>query len=644
MSSSSKRKIPKRKKRKKKDLGSFYFRLTQIAMACILAGACFLFYQTGYIQTVISLYKEADALMEHSSIEDFRRDQSGEVYDNDGNLIALLRNERNIVYLTSDEIPQTVKDAFVSIEDKRFYKHHGFDPFAILRAAQSLVRKNSITQGGSTITQQLARNIYLTHTIKWERKVEEIFVAMALDRKYSKEEILEFYINNIYFSNGYYGIQAASRGYFSKDVDELSLSETAFLCAIPNGPGSYDPLVHMDHTLERRDLILKNMYKDGVITKEAYDQAVSETITLNRFRTSFTRTWAHTYIYECATRALMEATGQDYDTCRKQLYTGGYRVYTSIDMKAQALLQSTIDQQLSGYNTLNSNGTYALQSSAVCIDNETGLVTAIVGGRSQEEISVDYNRAFMSFRQPGSTIKPLIVYTPALERGYTASSTLMDSKEEDGPDNATNRYAGAISLRTAVEQSVNTTAHKLLRELTPQTGLSYLLDMNFSAIKETDYTLAAALGGLTTGVSSLEMTSGYAALANNGIYRLPDCVTMITDMDGNIITMPDRQEHQVYEQEAAHEMTDILEGVLIRGTARGKTIPDMPCAGKTGTTNDYMDGWFAGYSAYYTTGVWIGFDTPRSIRSLSGSSHPVEIWQAFMTKLHDGLPSKPLNK
>lgn len=632
----------KKRRKKKKDFGSFAFGLTQISMLCIFLGACFLFYQTGYIQKVAALYQEANQVMESSTIQDFQSDQSGEVYDTGGELIALLRNDRNIVYLTSDQIPEQVKEAFISIEDKRFYKHHGFDPFAIIRAARSLLTQNSITQGGSTITQQLARNIYLTHTVKWERKVEEIFIAMALEKKYSKDEILEFYINNIYFSNGYYGIQAASQGYFSKNVDELSLSEIAFLCAIPNSPGSYDPLTHKENTLKRRDLILKNMYEDGLISEMEYDHALAETITLHQTKSGFTRTWAHSYIYECATQELMKATGKDYDTCRQELYTGGYRVYTSIDLNCQQMLQSAIDEQLADYNTLNANGTYALQASAVCIDNETGMVIAIVGGRSQEGGSTDYNRAYMSFRQPGSSIKPLIVYTPALERGYTASSIVVDSKEPDGPSNS-GGYSGSISLRTAVEQSKNTVAHKLLRELTPEVGLSYLLDMNFSSITEEDYTLAAALGGLNKGASSLEMTAAYATLANEGRYRLPTCITLITDMNGNIIAQPNQEEHQVYESDAAHEMTNILEGVLTRGTARGKGIHNMPCAGKTGTTNDNIDGWFVGYSAYYTTGVWVGFDSPRGVSDLSGATYPVNIWNTFMTGLHEGLPSKDLN-
>ena len=479
--------------------------------------------------------------------------------------------------------------------------------------------------------------------MRWERKVEEIFIAIALENKYSKDEILEFYINNIYYANGYYGIQAASRGYFGKDADELTLSETAFLCAIPNSPSLYDPLTNGENTLKRRDLILENMYKDGKISQDEYEEALAEDIVLTNSSPSFTRTWAHTYIYECAARALMEATGEDYDTCREKLYNGGYRVYTSIDMDMQELLQSTIDRQLEAYNTMNSNGTYALQSAAVCIDNETGLVAAIVGGRSQEDVSTDYNRAYLSFRQPGSAIKPLIVYTPALERGYTASSTVIDSKEEDGPENSGGSYAGAISLRTAVEQSKNTVAHKLLRELTPEVGLSYLLDMNFSSIEAEDYNLSAALGGFTTGVSTVEMTAAYATLANEGVYRLPTCIVKITDMDGNVIVEPDRDEHQVYEASAAREMTNILEGVLTRGTARGHGLSDMPAAGKTGTTNDNIDGWFVGYSAYYTTGVWVGFDSPRGVSALSGASYPVDIWHDFMEQIHTGLPEKALN-
>ena len=630
------------KKHSRKNMNSFVFHLTQICVLCIVLGAIGLFFVAGYPQKVFSLYLEAQTVAKESSAGDFQTGQVGEVYDSDGNRIALLQNDKNIIYLTSDQIPELVKQAFVSIEDKRFYKHHGSDPFAIVRAVTSLLGKGRITQGGSTITQQLVRNIYLTHTIRWERKVEEIFIAHAMEREYSKDELLEFYINNIYFSNGCYGIEAASQKYFSRSVSDLDLSETAFLCAIPNNPSIYDPLTHADKTIERRNLILQNMLDDGIINEQQYTDAVNEKITLNPYSPSYTRTWAHTYIYECATRALMGVTGKDYDTCHDMLYNNGYKVYTSIDMEAQELLQTTVDTELEDYNTRNNNGSYALQASAVTIDNTTGLVTAIVGGRSQDDVSADYNRAYLSFRQPGSSIKPLIVYTPALERGYTASSTVVDSKEPDGPSNA-GSYSGAISLRTAVEQSKNTVAYKLFRELTPEVGLQYLLDMNFSSIEDSDYVLSASLGGLSKGASCLEMTSAYATLENEGVFRQPTCVTLITDSKGNVVVRPETEEKQVYQSSAAHEMTNILEGVLTRGTAHGKALTNMPCAGKTGTTNDNIDGWFVGYTAYYTTGVWVGFDSPRSTHSLSGATYPLDIWYNYMTELHKDRSSRNLN-
>ena len=630
------------KKHSRKNMNSFVFHLTQICVLCIVLGAIGLFFVAGYPQKVFSLYLEAQTVAKESSAGDFQTGQVGEVYDSDGNRIALLQNDKNIIYLTSDQIPELVKQAFVSIEDKRFYKHHGSDPFAIVRAVTSLLGKGRITQGGSTITQQLVRNIYLTHTIRWERKVEEIFIAHAMEREYSKDELLEFYINNIYFSNGCYGIEAASQKYFSRSVSDLDLSETAFLCAIPNNPSIYDPLTHADKTIERRNLILQNMLDDGIINEQQYTDAVNEKITLNPYSPSYTRTWAHTYIYECATRALMGVTGKDYDTCHDMLYNNGYKVYTSIDMEAQELLQTTVDTELEDYNTRNNNGSYALQASAVTIDNTTGLVTAIVGGRSQDDVSADYNRAYLSFRQPGSSIKPLIVYTPALERGYTASSTVVDSKEPDGPSNA-GSYSGAISLRTAVEQSKNTVAYKLFRELTPEVGLQYLLNMNFSSIQDSDYVLSAALGGLSKGASCLEMTSAYATLENEGVFRQPTCVTLITDSKGNVVVRPETEEKQVYQSSAAHEMTNILEGVLTRGTAHGKALTNMPCAGKTGTTNDNIDGWFVGYTAYYTTGVWVGFDSPRSTHSLSGATYPLDIWYNYMTELHKDRSARNLN-
>lgn len=646
----------KRKKRKKKGSAGFYF--IQFLILTVLLGT-FAIFAISYGPKIYSLYKEAKELVADSDRSTFMTGQSGMIYDKNGSLITILKGDKDMYYLPSDQIPQEVKDAIVSIEDKRFYKHHGVDPIGILRSAVSLVKKDEITQGGSTITQQLARNVFLTHKVSWERKVQEIFISFQLERLYSKDDILEFYINNIYFSDGYYGIQAASRGYFDQDVSELDLSQIAFLCAIPNNPTLYDPKDHMENTLGRRDRILENMKEDGKISDGQYQQAISEEITLHeKTAVATTSTSADSYITYCAVRALMETDGfefqsefdseeaqqayQDsyntlYDQCRQDLYTKGYQIHTSIDMSLQQELQSAIDASLSEYTTLGTEGAYALQGAGVTIDNSTGYVAAIVGARSQEDMPFSLNRAYQSYRQPGSSIKPLIVYTPALEKGYTPDSTVVDRKTEDGPDNSNGKYSGSITLRYAVEQSKNTVAWNLFQEITPKVGLSYLKEMNFSKITDDDYNLAAALGGLTKGATPLEMTSGYAALENGGRYRAPTCIIRITDPAGNSIVETSPEEKQVYTEEAARTMTDILKSVMTKGLGKSARISAMDSAGKTGTTNDNKDGWFVGYTGYYTTGIWVGYDMARKLPGLYGSSYPSEIWKQFMETAHEGL-------
>ena len=325
---------------------------------------------------------------------------------------------------------------------------------------------------------------------------------------------------------------------------------------------------------------------------------------------------------------------------REKLFLSGYKIYTSIDLAHQNALQNAIDVKLEEYNTKNTNGSYALQCAATCIDNETGLVTAIVGGRSQEDVSYDYNRAYLSSRPPGSAIKPLVVYTPLLERGYTASSMVEDKKVADGPKNANNSYAGSVSIRTAVEKSINTVAWSKFNELGAETAMQYLLDMKFKDIMPQDYTGSSALGGFTRGASTLEMSGAYTALANGGVYRTPSCIVKIEDSYGNTVYEHQPEEKQVYEKSAAEAMTDILQGVMTNGTAKGLGVDGMPSAGKTGTTNENKDGWFAGYTPYYTTSIWVGYDSPRWLKGLTGSAYPAEIWHNFMEEIHTELPMK----
>lgn len=649
-------------RKKKRDL-SFYILqgLMLIAFLVILL----LFLKSDYISGSITLRKEAIELVQNSAIEDLLGQRVGTIYDSEGGVIAELKNERNIRYLTFEEIPEEVKDAFISIEDKRFYQHKGVDPFAMLRAAAKLVNKNAITQGGSTITQQLARNVFLTHEVSWQRKVKEMFIAWELEKIYSKDQILEFYINQIFYGNNCYGIEAASQKYFGKTISECSLSQMVFLCAIPNSPSRMDPLKHPENTLERRDVILKAMYQNEKITKEAYEEALAESIEAGSHSITYEQSWAKAYAVYCVVEEMMAEDGFEfqydfsketdresyealYDETfarfREKLYLSGYQIYTTIDPKQQEALQKAIDEKLVEYNTKNTNGSYALQCAATCIDNETGKVTAIIGGRSQEDISYDYNRAYLSFRPPGSAIKPLLVYTPLLERGYTAESVVDDKKDPEGPKNAGEQYLGRISLRTAVEKSKNTVAWDKFNELGAETAMQYLLHMEFTKIMPQDYTGSAALGGFTKGVSTLEMSAAYTALENQGIYRKPTCLLSVEDSYGNVVYECSSEEKKIYEGAAAAAMTEILEGVLTRGTAKGMGVDGMPSAGKTGTTNENKDGWFAGYTPYYTMSVWVGYDSPRWLKGLTGSAYPAEIWHDFMEEVHKELPKREFGK
>ena len=653
------KKRKKKQKSKRKKAPTFWVLQGLLLVAFLLIVV--LFVKSDYAGGIFRLRSDAIETVKNSTLSDIQGQRVGTIYDSEGGIIAELKNERNIRYLTSEEIPQTVKDAFVSIEDKRFYQHNGVDFLALTRAVTKLIKKDEITQGGSTITQQLARNVFLTHEKSWQRKVKEMFIAWELENRYSKDEILEFYVNNIFYANNCYGIEAASQKYFGKSVIQCSISETAFLCAIPNSPSRFDPLDNKENTLQRRDVILEAMYDNDKISKEEYEAALAEEIMVDSYSVTYDQSWAKAYAIHCVVEEMMAEDGfafeydfelvtdkEDYEErydaafaeCREELYLSGYRIYTSINPQHQSALQNAIDEKLAEYNTKNTNGSYALQCAATCIDNETGLVTAIIGGRSQEDVSYDYNRAYLSSRPPGSAIKPLVVYTPLLERGYTADSVVSDKKSADGPKNSNGQYAGSISLRKAVEVSKNTVAWDKFNELGAETAMQYLLEMEFTDIMPQDYTGSSALGGFTKGASTLEMSGAYTTLANGGVYRKPTCIVRVEDSYGNVVYEPKAEEKQVYEASAVKAMTDILEGVMVRGTASGLGVSGMPSAGKTGTTNENKDGWFAGYTPYYTTSIWVGYDSPRWLRGLTGSAYPGEIWNTYMEEIHAGLPAK----
>lgn len=648
----------KKRKRKTKSQKWWGFLKFQMVLIVLVIAAVAYYYAGGYAAKIKEMKTEAVNLVAGATRDTFRQDQTSIAYDCKGETLSVLKGEKDAYYVEYDDIPIYIKQAIVSTEDKRFFKHKGLDYKGILRAIVAMIRDGEVTQGGSTITQQLARTVFLSNEKTWERKIEEMYIAVELEAKYSKEDILEFYINNVCFANGYYGIQAAAEGYFGVDVNHLSLSQMVYLCAIPNNPTMYNPLKKHDMTIKRRNRILKTMLDDGVISDASYKSAKKEVIEPKDTAEPIKNDYAQTYTYYCATRALMESQGfqfkttfkddtekkkyQDeydelYSECNKKLFTGGYRIYTSIDLTAQNALQDTLNQQLAGFTETNEENIYSLQGAAVCIDNTTGMVRAIVGGRSQDLDGYTLNRAYQSFRQPGSAIKPLIVYTPALEKGYTADTVVVDEPIEGGPVNGDGVYSGAMSLRQAVAVSKNTVAWKIFDELTPEYGISFLEAMDFSKLDKNDKRLPASIGGFTNGVSPLEMAKGYATIANNGGYRNPTCIEKITNAQGEEIYKADQTATVIYKENACRQMTDILQSVITSGTGRGYSLGSMPCAGKTGTTNDNKDGWFVGYTPYYTTSVWVGYDIPKEVPGLGGGTYPGRIWHDFMVKIHEGL-------
>ena len=663
------KKVKKQKRQKnpvERAIGIVLKIIIALLLAIVVIGGVLIYMKYG--KKLIAMESDAKKIVSKSTMETFRQNETSIIYDANGNIISKLKGEKDVYYIKYSDIPQVAVDAITSIEDKNFFKHKGYDLKAIIRAGLAYIKnKGVITQGGSTITQQLARNIFLSFEESWQRKAREIFIAIELEKKYTKKEIMEFYLNNIYFANGYYGIQSASLGYFGKGVNSLSLSQITFLLSIPNSPTRYNPYENIEGTLARRDRILDQMVLDGKISEAEASKAKSEEIKLKAPKVEKS-SYALTFALDRAVKALMKSEGfnfrysfnsdedrkaynenysEVYSSCQTRLYSGGYRIYTSIDPEKQKLLQDTVDNGLSVSSEKSKSGIYSLQGAAVTIDNSSGRVVAIVGGRSQKLKGSTLNRAYQSFRQPGSTIKPLIVYTPAFEQGYTPESLVKDEKIEGGPVNADGVFSGNMTILDALAKSKNTVAWKLFTEISPAIGIGKLLDMEFSAIADTDYYPSAALGGFTKGVNAVEMASAYAAIENGGEFREPTCIMKMTDSSGNDIVADGFYQKgtskYIYDENACKMMITCMEAVMTKGTGVGGKLATMPCAGKTGTTNDSKDLWFVGFTKYYTTSVWVGYDIPRSLAGLAYTATPLGIWKTYMDSINNGLPLAKLD-
>ena len=641
-----------------------------LAACCAIGilGCVFVFFRYG--KEINSFREFADECVDNSTEDTFKMFETTYIYDANETMIAKLSENGDSNYLVYDDIPKDAVNAFVAVEDRNFWNNMGVDFKGIVRVSLDYLMSNGDeVAGASTITQQLTRTVFLNREVSVERKVKEMMIAIRLTKKYTKEQIMEYYINDACFSNGIYGLEAASQAYFGVSAKDLDLSQIAYLCAIPNRPTYYDPYDHPERALTRRNKILNNMYEVGYITKEQCEQAKKEQLAVRAEKqTVGFHNYETTYAIDCAVEYLMKLDGfkfryeftdqEDYENYQKlyeeqyelekaNIYAGGYKIYTSLDTNEQETLQEILDEELSFDREVNDNsGIYALQGAMTVIDNATGKVVAIIGGRSQDEISSTYtlNRAFQSYRQPGSTIKPLVVYTPALMQDYTPDTTVndIDVKAAQKPGTNVSKLSGsAMSLRNAVVNSKNGCAYQVFNQIGPSYGLSFITSMKFDRIVPGDYTLSAALGGLTYGVTTVQMASGYATLVNGGEYRMPTCITSIIDDNGDDIYKEDKAV-QVYSTDAAAEMIDIMKGVIKSGTAasmKWSSASDIPAAGKTGTTNGSKDGWFCGVTPYYTISVWVGYDTPQTLDNLWGATYPASIWKDAMLEMTDGMDS-----
>ncbi|KQC84431.1 MULTISPECIES: transglycosylase domain-containing protein [Clostridia] len=599
----------------------------------------------------------------HLSEDDFVMKEDTVVYDSKGKQVGSV-NAGSYKYVKINDVSPYIYEGYIAVEDKRFKTHGGVDLVATMRAGVSLLKHNmEITQGGSTITQQVIKNNLLTQNKSYTRKIAEILLAPTIESKFTKAQIMEFYCNSNFYGNKCYGVGAASKYYFGKKCADLEPHEAAMLIGLSNSPASYNPVLHPKAALKKRNSVLRIMCKEGVITPKEYKSALKKKLNIKQFseKGGSKESYVMSYAIHCAAISLMEKENfkfqyvfdskEDYQKYNKQyskvysekiesIRSGGYKLYTSINMKKQKKLQKAVDNGLSFNKEKDGDtGKYALQGAAVCINNETNYVEAIVGGRGKND---QYNRAYLAARQSGSAIKPLIDYTPGFESGmYSPSTIVNDHKFVNGPSNAGGGYHGNVRIREAVARSLNTVAWQVLDNITVKYGLSFLDKLHFHNISYIDNdNMALSLGGFTEGVRVVDMAKGFSTLANNGSYSDRTCIKKIEHVSDGVVYKNNNEKDQVYSQDAAWMMTDVLKGVFNESYGTGRKLKldnGQICAGKTGTTNSSKDVWFCGYTKYYTTVVWAGYDTPRAMPGASGASIPGVIWKDYMDDIHKKL-------
>ncbi len=644
----------------------------------------------------------------------------------------LVASGSNRVYVTIDEIPLHLQHAFVAIEDERFYEHNGIDIKGIIRAGIIGISNGfHFTEGGSTITQQLLKNNVFTswtgevsQVERFERKIQEQYLAVQLSKVKSKDWVMENYLNTINLGQNTLGVQAASRRYFGKDVSELTISESAVIAAITQSPSKWNPVSHPENNMERRQKVLTDMKDQGYISQAEYEEAMADDVysRIQQVNIEYQESNPNSYFVDVlidqVIEDLVELKGYTDTQAYKALYQGGLTIYSTQDPALQAICDEEMnnpenypdepmysfayrltvekadgsvvnyseqsmlkyyreEEHISNYNInfesqeaateaiegykaailqpgdqIVENGesiTYTLQpqTSVVLMDQYTGEVKALVGGRGDKTASRTLNRASGTTRQPGSTFKVLAAYAPALD---TAGMTLA-TVQDDAPYSYANgsslknydkKYRGFTTIREAITKSINVVTVKTLTEISPQVGYDYLTNFGFTTLSQNDIGQALALGGIYNGVSNLELTAAYATIANGGTYTKPRFYTQILDHEGKVLIDNTPQTRTVLKDTTAYLLTSAMEDVVTSGTGTSVNFGSMPIAGKTGTTNDSRDVLFAGFTPYYTCVTWGGFDDNMAI---TGSTRFARnIWRRIMERVHEGLEYKDFSK
>lgn len=604
-----------------------------------------------YVKTCITPSLDID-------LNDFTLNQSSIIYYKDSNgdyqKLTTVKSSENRIWIDGDQIPQHMKDALVAIEDKRFYTHKGVDWFRTAHAALNMFTGGS-TFGGSTITQQLIKNLTQQDDITVQRKLLEIFQALDLEKNYDKDEILEYYLNAVYFGEGCYGVQTAAQTYFGKDAKDLSVAEAASIVGITNLPTYYDPFYSVENNKERQENVLREMYKQGYLKKAEYEEAKNEELDFVRGENSPGSSNVYSYYEEVVLSDvigdLAKAKGISRNAASQLVHNAGYEIYACIDKDIQAKVDAIYTDPEKLPKTYGSTKSQ-LQSAIVIIDQATGEIKALRGGTGDKTINYGLNRATGTTRPPGSSIKPIAVYGPAVEYGLISPSTLVLDKDEKHvqlthtswyPKNSPNSYDGIITITTALQKSKNTVAAQIVDKLTPSASLEFLRSrLGVTSLIDSDADYAAmALGEPHYGITVREMAQAYTALANDGVFTYSRTYTMVKDRSGKIILDNQPQTIQAFSQNTARTMTYMLNNAATYGTGHESRLSNMPVAGKTGTTSANRDRWFCGYTPYYTCAVWTGYDTPETM-AFSGNP-ATQIWQKVMSAVHADLPRKEFN-